>query len=72
MAENEPTSSAGATTSRKIGMTKPGDRVRLISGGPVMTVERVNSGFAHCAWFVEGELRTATISTEALVDADRQ
>lgn len=29
----------------------PGDRVRLKSGGPVMTVESVVDGLVHCLWF---------------------
>lgn len=36
---------------------QPGERVRLSSGGPVMTVERVDAaGEARCSWF-EGKTR---------------
>lgn len=47
---------------------QPGDVVRLRSGGPLMTVGSVGGGWngCRCFWFVEVELREATISPEAL------
>ena len=48
---------------------KPGDIVRLKSGGPAMTVEsfdKKDSGYL-CLWFDEGQLEDSVISAVALV-----
>lgn len=40
---------------------KPGDRVRLRSGGPLMTVHSINGDNIDCQWFTpQGELHSAT------------
>lgn len=49
---------------------KPGDTVRLKSGGPLMTVVRIDSdGDVHCAWFAigdESKAHTGRIAAVAL------
>ncbi|MEL1244218.1 DUF2158 domain-containing protein [Flavobacterium sp. DGU11] len=43
-----------------------GDVVELKSGGPKMTVVyKMTSGW-KCAWFINGEIRSADFSTESL------
>jgi uncharacterized protein YodC (DUF2158 family) len=43
------------------GQLKPGDRVRLRSGGPLMTVHSINGENIDCQWFTpQGELHSAT------------
>lgn len=36
-----------------------GDKVRLKSGGPPMTVENIVAGEVHCCWFEGNELKRA-------------
>ncbi len=48
---------------------KPGDLVKLKSGGPAMTVESVDrkeGGFV-CLWFTDGELDSDTFVSAVLV-----
>ncbi len=46
---------------------KPGDRVRMRSGGPLMTVHAVNGDNIDCQWFTQdAELRSATFPTYML------
>ncbi len=46
---------------------KKGDVVQLKSGGPLMTVQTVNTGIANCVWFDDGQnLRFADFSTDIL------
>lgn len=46
---------------------KPGDLVKLKSGGPVMTY----AGDGLCLWFAGGESRSATFPLEVLEPAQR-
>ena len=46
---------------------KPGDVVELKSGGPRMTVDRVDpDGMLWCRWFVDGTLRSGAFTTKQL------
>lgn len=48
---------------------KPGDLVKLKSGGPAMTIESVDrkeGGFV-CLWFTDGELDSDTFVSAVLV-----
>lgn len=49
---------------------KPGDLVRLKSGGPVLTIIAANAADACFAWFVDGQYRNAECPTGALVLVD--
>ena len=44
----------------------PGEIVRLRSGSPSMTVERMSGRLVDCAWFVDGKLRTGSFDADAL------
>lgn len=48
-------------------MFKPGDQVRLKTGGPLMTVVRGTSGGLQCSWFDGGDLHRDVFQLEELV-----
>jgi uncharacterized protein YodC (DUF2158 family) len=48
---------------------KPGDVVRLKSGGAAMTVVAVNSGGLHLIWAFQDELKTSTVPAICLKPA---
>ena len=53
---------------------KPGDLVKLKSGGPVMTFGGMGGAFgqdARCFWFVTTELKHASFPVEALEKAEK-
>jgi len=54
---------------------KPGDVVRLKSGGPKMTVESVDAGskgpFAQCVWIAGPDARRFSVGCDTLVKAAR-
>ena len=45
---------------------KPGDVVKLKSGGPKMTVTATDLLYAYCAWFHDGEARSSAFPFVAL------
>jgi uncharacterized protein YodC (DUF2158 family) len=46
---------------------KPGDNVRLKSGGPLMTIQKIGDEFANCTWFDENdEVQTQSFRPEVL------
>ena len=69
----KPMPSASVLTSiekeRPMSEFKPGDIVRLKSGGPQMTVESIDKkdGGLLCLWFDEGQLEDAVFESVALV-----
>jgi len=44
----------------------PGDVVRLNSGGPLMTVIRVDNGAFHCIWHTVDDIQVAILPPEAI------
>lgn len=57
---------------------KPGDLVRLKSGGPVMTVKKANNyleqweGTYSCSWFAGAKNNHRSFSEAALEPAERE
>ena len=53
---------------------KPGDLVRLKSGGPAMVVEEIDKkdGSLMCLWFDDGQLESDTIASVALVAVESE
>jgi uncharacterized protein YodC (DUF2158 family) len=50
---------------------KPGDLVRLRSGGPALTVQFIDSnGDVFCQWFEPAHLKTALFKPKQIVPAD--
>ena len=47
-------------------MLKTGDIVRLKSGGPAMTVDKVNNSKISCVWFKEEHLKSAIFRKDTL------
>jgi len=47
-------------------MFKAGNIVRLKSGGPKMTVDKVNNSKISCVWFKEEHLKTAIFRKDTL------
>ncbi|WP_202909586.1 YodC family protein [Alkalilacustris brevis] len=45
---------------------KPGDVVQLKSGGPAMTVSKVEGDICHCAWFIGSDLKHGMFSAATL------
>lgn len=53
---------------------KPGDLVKLKSGGPVMTLGGVGGAYtseARCFWFVGSEMKSASFPPEALEKGEK-
>lgn len=51
-------------------MLKTGDIVRLKSGGPAMTVDKVNNSKISCVWFNEEHLKSAIFRKDTLERRD--
>ncbi len=45
---------------------KDGDRVKLKSGGPMMTVSNVSEDKIECSWFVDGNVQHDSFNAEVL------
>jgi uncharacterized protein YodC (DUF2158 family) len=45
---------------------KNGDRVKLKSGGPTMTVANASGEAIECSWFVEGHFQQGSFTPESL------
>lgn len=45
---------------------KPGDVVRLKSGGPDMVVEKAKEYKVHCAWYSDGKMRKIVMRNDAV------
>jgi uncharacterized protein YodC (DUF2158 family) len=54
-----------------VGIWKPGDLVRLKSGGPIMTVSAITSrDKVDCHWFVGETLKATEFHSNALTSPD--
>lgn len=51
-------------------MFKGGNIVRLKSGGPKMTVDKVNNSKISCVWFKDEHLKTAIFRKDTLESVD--
>ena len=56
---------------RQVNVFKTGDKVQLISGGPIMTVDELMSGpfqegKYHCQWFSGSTLKSGYFQHDAL------
>ena len=51
---------------------KTGDLVKLRSGGPVMTVQSLNSDLVRCLWFAGKKLEEGYFQVESLEPADKE
>lgn len=49
---------------------KVGDKVRLKSDGPSMTVEEIDGGDISCAWFNGNDLKRTSFPSSALEKSD--
>lgn len=47
-------------------MYKAGDIVKLKSGGPSMTVDKINNNKVSCVWFKDERLKTAVFRKDTL------
>jgi uncharacterized protein YodC (DUF2158 family) len=45
---------------------KPGDVVRLKSGGPAMTIKFVDGNEAYCEWFEKSDLKGSRFTLTSL------
>ena len=45
---------------------KPENVVQLKSGGPLMTVTKVENGFADLVWYEEGKVQRTSVEVAAL------
>ena len=52
-----------------LGTMKPGDTVRLKSGGPVMTIREIDGEYAACDWFNGSELKRGRFHLSQLESA---
>ena len=51
---------------------QPGNLVKLISGGPVMTVDGTDAGSSSrvvCVWFTDGLVHSASFDVRTLTEA---
>jgi uncharacterized protein YodC (DUF2158 family) len=50
----------------------PGDNVRLKSGSPLMTVQKIGPEFANCTWFDENnDVQTESFRPEVLESSEK-
>ena len=51
---------------------KKGMQVSLKSGGPIMTIAKLEGGRAHCVWFDNREVKTYVFDPDVLRFAEDQ